>query len=319
MINWGIIGLGNIAKRFAASLSHSTGGRLSAVASRQAAKRLQYTEQYTGVKAYGSYGELIADDGIDAIYIALPHGMHMQYSIQAMQAGKAVLCEKPVTLTAADMRQVAECAAGSGVFFMEAMKTRFVPMMGEIKAAIEGGIIGSIEHIYANFCSRLDESMLEGGSFIADPSQGGALLDTGPYPISFVADLLGYDINGMECDLNRAGNGLILSARGVLRYESATAEVEASIIEKKERTAVITGSKGVMKVPVYNRPGEYSIEFNDGSHASKQLEIPVDDMFGEIEEVHRCLRQGLKESPRCPIQHSIAVMEIIDGLQQVAR
>lgn len=315
MVNWGIIGLGNIAGRFAASLQHSRQGRLYAAASRQAAKRQLYAKEYAGIKTYATYSELLQDGNVDAVYIALPHSMHKRHSIAALSAGKAVLCEKPATLTAAEFKEVMQCARDNNAFFMEAMKTRFVPMMDKIVADLSGGIIGQVCSVYACFCNRLELDMLA-GSFITDPAQGGALLDVGPYPVSFVMDILGCEVLDITADIHKNDNGLILYAHGRMTFPGgAVGEIEAAIDRDMERTAIITGSEGIMRVPMCNRPEAYTVDYNDGRNVEARLAMQHDDMFGEIEEVHRCLQARLVESPRWTWAETLKAMEIIDAMR----
>ena len=133
MIKWGIIGLGNIAMRFAKSLSYTNEGKLYAIASKTKDKRDSFYEQYNCDKVYEDYHELLKDEEIDAVYIALPHGLHKYWSIEALRHKKAVLCEKPVGLNSEEMKEIKKEALLNNTFFMEAMKTRFIPLIHTIK------------------------------------------------------------------------------------------------------------------------------------------------------------------------------------------
>lgn len=142
MIRWGIIGAGNIAKRFTISSAQTKEGILYAVANRTLEKAEAFKKNYPCEKAYGSYEALLKDPQIDMVYIALPHQYHFKWIKKALLEKKAVLCEKPATMNATQMREIKKLAKINGVFFMEAMKNRFVPVSEKINERIQRGEIG---------------------------------------------------------------------------------------------------------------------------------------------------------------------------------
>ena len=144
MIRWGIIGLGNIAERFAKSLEYEKEGKLVGVASVSGRNIQYYKERYENITIYKSYEELLKDKDIDAVYIALPHGMHLKYTIRALNLKKAVLCEKPGALSGAEMERVLKCAKRNKVFYMEAVKTPFIPMIPVLKEVVDRKVIVDI-------------------------------------------------------------------------------------------------------------------------------------------------------------------------------
>lgn len=129
IIRWGIIGPGRIANTFANDIKYAPSASLYAVASRQLASAQQFASAFSIPRAYGSYAELLADPKVDAVYIATPHSHHKQQSIAALQAGKHVLCEKPATITPAQLEEVIAVAEQRGRYFMEAMWTYFFPVI----------------------------------------------------------------------------------------------------------------------------------------------------------------------------------------------
>lgn len=319
MIRWGIVGLGNIAGRFARSLRNSEEGQLYAVASKNSEKRGLYAAAYPGIVTYQNYEDLLQDKDLDVVYIALPHSMHKKFAIKALLSHKGVLCEKPIALNESDAQSMVDCARDSRVFLMEAMKTRFVPLMDQIRSDLNDGIIGDITDIHAGFCYDLQKSDVPAGRYIIDPAEGGALLDAGPYPIAFAIDILGHDFTITQSSIIKDEDGLILSASCKLQYQGgAVAHLEAGMDRARERTAIITGMQGVMKIPVWNRPTEYSVHGPGGRIISKKMDLPHDDLFGEIEEVHRCLRLGLIESERYSWRDTLKMMETIDSIQRNA-
>ncbi|MBQ1840488.1 MAG: Gfo/Idh/MocA family oxidoreductase, partial [Atopobiaceae bacterium] len=140
MVRWAILGAGNIAHRFAASLAHVENAELVAASCRTREKAeafLAEVPRAEGARAYAGHDALLADPKVDAIYLALPHQFHHEWAIKALRAGKAVLCEKPAMLTAVEMAEVAEVAHETGCLFMEAMKPRFVPLYAQVMQAAE--------------------------------------------------------------------------------------------------------------------------------------------------------------------------------------
>ncbi|HIU02269.1 MAG TPA: Gfo/Idh/MocA family oxidoreductase, partial [Candidatus Onthocola gallistercoris] len=144
MINWGILGAGKIALRFAKSLESEPNSRLTAVSCRTQAKADAFAAEHGNCKAYAGHEKLLADPSIDAIYLALPHGLHHEWAIKALTSGKAVLCEKPAALSADQVKEMIHTASHSHRLFMEAMKPRFVPLYGHLKKLLSEGCIGEL-------------------------------------------------------------------------------------------------------------------------------------------------------------------------------
>lgn len=313
MIQWGVMGLGNIAQRFLASLSHSQRGCVRAIASRTADKRKAYEGQNPTCMIYETYEDLLADPAIDAVYVALPHGLHKKWSIAALQQKKAVLCEKPAGLNSAEMMKIIDAARANQCFFMEAMKTRFIPMMGKLKADLAHGIIGEVQEVSANFCSDIGDKR-PAGWYLFDPQQGGALLDVGPYPIAFVLDIANSPVARVETQL-KMQEGIDVHFRADLTFDNGIiAHVEGALDEAKERTAVIQGSHGTITVPIYNRPVSYILH-RDGQVMDVAYPLEHDDMFGEIEAVHTSLLAGHLENELFSWGDSLRVLNVMDSIR----
>ena len=180
MVRFGILGAGNIARRFAASLAHETHAELVAVSRRSEEKAREFLDQNPcaeDARAFGSHEALLADPAVDAIYLALPHDLHREWAIAALRAGKAVLCEKPACVSEVEMREVAEVARDEGRLFMEAMKPRFTPTHGLVYNALPS--IGELVRVEATLCNDM-LGMVEGtGTYHMTPGPGaGVLLET---------------------------------------------------------------------------------------------------------------------------------------------
>ncbi|ABR32628.1 Gfo/Idh/MocA family protein [Clostridium beijerinckii] len=317
MIRWGIIGLGNIALRFAKSLSYSNEGKLYAIASRTKEKRDEFYDKYNCEKVYENYNELLRDEEVDAIYIALPHGFHKHWSIEALRHKKAVLCEKPVGINSEEMKEIKKEAVLNNTFFMEAMKTRFIPIISDIKKVIRNKEIGDITAIEANFCNNVEN--IKPGSYLLDKDQGGALLDVGIYPLSFVMDMIDSEVKSVKSYMDINESGVDSYFKAILSFEDGViGTVEGAIDRNKERTAIIRGTKGWMEIPMYNRPNKAVVNLNSGKSYTIEKDIEFDDMYAEIKEIHNCLKESKLESDYLTLNESIRVMEVLDRIRMNA-
>lgn len=188
-LRWGIIGCAGIAVRSVIpGIQQSRTGEVAAIASRQGEKAKETAERFDIPKAYGSYEELLADDAIDAVYIPLPNHLHKVWTIRAAEAGKHVLCEKPLTLTAAEAQEMADACGRAGVQLAEAFMYRHHPRYDRIKAIIASGEIGSVRGIHGTFTFNASQAK-ENVRFHRHMG-GGSLYDVGVYPISAARHIL---------------------------------------------------------------------------------------------------------------------------------
>lgn len=319
MVRWGIIGLGNIAKRFAKSLEYEKDGKLVAVAGKTEDKRIYFKETYTDITVYDSYDKLFNDPEIDAVYIALPHRFHAKWSIRGLNKKKAILCEKPSAINLCELDRVLKCAKRNKTFYMEAVKTPFAPMFDVIKDVLKNGVIGEIKSIDAGFCSNQKEDR---NSYLYNEEDGGAVLDVSSYPIAFVLEILdnknilSIKKKTKKKKFNEAKIDVHFKAS--LNFEGGIiANIEGGIDGEKERTAIIEGTLGKMYIPIFNRPESYKVILNDGREYEEKLSLINDDMYGEIHEVHKCLKAGKIESDIFTWNKSIEILKIIDHIRDV--
>lgn len=196
-VRWGVLGAGHISHRFASSLKEVDGARLVAAAGRTPSHVEGFCRAFSIDAAHGhasvddngnaAYDALIADPDVDAIYLALPHGMHTRWACRALCAGKAVLCEKPAVLSEEEALSIASTSRERGVLFMEAMKNRFCPMRARVKDLFASGELGRIVSIES--VQKLDYGESPSG-YLLDPLQGGCLYDMGCYAVGWFEDLL---------------------------------------------------------------------------------------------------------------------------------
>lgn len=171
-VRWGIMGTGWIASQFAKDLEHAGNAEKAAVGSRTAGSAEKFAAEYGFARAYGSYEEMLQDPEVDIIYVATPHPVHKENVLACLEAGKAVLCEKPFTMNARQLEQLVETARERNLFLMEGMWTRFLPPIAQARAWIAEGRIGEVRLLQANFGFRVG---WEPEGRLLNPDLGGEL------------------------------------------------------------------------------------------------------------------------------------------------
>lgn len=312
MIRWGILGGGNIARRFAESMKAAGGNRIMAVSCRSREKAEAFAASFCIEKAYGAHGDLVLDEEIDAVYLALPHGLHCEWAVRAMRAGKAVLCEKPAAMSEEEMRLMAETAAECGVLFMEAMKTRFIPAYREVKRRIEEGAIGEVIRVEASLCNAMPFDSAS-PTYHTDPSQGGALLDVGIYCACYLEEYLQGRPVLKELKTELQG-GVDFYTDAELVWPSGQGRLTCAFDRAEPRRALITGTRGKILVEELHRPREFTV-FSGAGEEKVFIPYEVDDFYGEIAHFAECLEEGRKESPVMPLAASIRCAGILDRIR----
>ena len=313
MIRWGILGAGNIAHRFGASLEHQPDSTLVAISGRNAEKMAAFAAQFKVRKIYLDHRALLADPDIDAIYLALPHGLHREWAVRALRAGKAVLCEKPATLNAAEMEEIAAVSRETGTLFMEAMKPRFVPLYGQLRTMLDKGVIGEITRVEASLCNAMPFDRM-GNTYHTQPGQGGCLLDCGCYCASWLEDFLHGEPRFVEVETVEK-DGLDHYVKAELRFGPATAMLECAFDRAKPRKASVYGTKGSIEVDELHRPQNMTV-YVDGE-APRSISVPylVDDFYGQIHAFTQCLQTGKAENEVMPLASSIRNVRILDVIR----
>ncbi len=306
MISWGIIGLGNIARRFAQSLQGIPGHRLYGVASRDEHKQRQFQERYHALWATADYNELICSENIDIVYIALPHKFHAPWLRACIKAHKPVLCEKPLTLSCADTREILALAEQSRVFVSEALKGVYLPATKELVHDLSR--IGSIREIRASFSSVVP---YQPGRYLFEKGQGGAFNDVGIYPVAFADTLTGQNPLQISVSCSKA-HDIDTWFEAVLTYPGDTRAILSGAIDREaSRTAEITGTKGTITVPYYYRPLSYEI-----NGATKNFAVSGDDMTGEIIACGKAVQAGQLETAEYPRAKMLRIAGIMDEIRR---
>lgn len=314
-IRWGILGLGKIAHTFAADLALVPDARLQAVASRDPSKAKAFAEEHGAVAGYGSYSELLADPEVDVIYIATPHTHHLPHSIAAMEAGKHVLCEKPMGITLAEVQQQLDVARKKGVFFMEALWSRFNPALLDAVGRVHSGELGEVGYLKADFAfPALDRD--PSGRLLNPALAGGSLLDIGIYPVFLAYWVLGLP-DTIQVSVKFHDTGVEKQIAILMEYPGAMALLYSGLTSHSEMRAEISCSKGTLTIDP---------RWHETSGYTELGEPPIHKPFPkrgkgytyEVEEVHRCLRSGLKESPSWSHADSLALHGLLQQIRELA-
>lgn len=315
-IKWGIISTGHISNKFAKALAILPEAELVAVASRDLKSANEFAKTYNIPKAYASYQELANDPDIDVVYIGTPHTFHLENSVMCMQKGKSVLCEKALTINSKEAREMVRVAREENVFLMEAMIPRHVPLLKKVIKWIKEGRIGEVRMVKASRCAR--------GEFSDEARQlnpklgGGSLLDVGVYVISFASQILGKP--AVEClGLSHIGEyGSDEQGVAILKYDKGEiADLSFALRTAAVNEAYILGTEGYIKVDdVFAVPTKASLFINKEEVDTIEEPIIGNALNYEAEEVMRCLKAGLKESPLMPLDESIQIMETMDKIRE---
>ena len=314
-IRWGIVATGGIAQTMARDLGDVDDAVRFAVASRDRARAQAFADEHGFAKAYGSYEELLADPEVDVVYVATPHRQHHAVAIAAIEAGKPMLVEKAFTVTLAGAKDVLDRARDHGVFVMEAMWTRFMPIIGRVRELVADGAIGEARSITADlgFVRELNEW----DRLWKKDVGGGAILDLGVYPISFAQMIFG---DPVRIDVAGAVGPTGVETEAGLLLEQADgtrAMVECSMVTPLAGQVSIAGTGGRIDIPPRFHHAERVVLTREGAEPEEILaegELAMDGhgFAHQVREVQRCLRTGLIESPVMPWADTLSVMSTME-------
>jgi len=314
--NWGILGAGSIAAKFASDLKLLPNARLGAVGSKSHERAEKFAAEHGFAKSYGSYEEFAADPDIDIVYIASRHIGHYPDSLLCLNHGKAVLCEKPVAMNQGQFERMIQLAEEKDLFFMEALWTRFIPSFLRAKEIIDSGKLGRITLIESDFCFKPDYD--PEGRLFNKALGGGALLDIGLYPL-FLALEFGGDIEEIkaqayldERSVDRICNMLVRHREGILSV------LYCSIVNNGRVESLIHGTEGILRMNKWwHTPTSLDLMLNDRNPVHIDFEEPGFGYQYEAEEVMRCLDQGKKQSGLFSWEHSRRLISHLDMIRKL--
>jgi predicted dehydrogenase len=311
---WGILGTGGIAKAFAKDLSYLQGHRVAAVGSRNSASAAEFASQFPGSVGYGSYEELVAAD-VDAIYVATPHTFHAENSLLALNAGKPVLCEKPFTINAKEARAVIDKAHELKLPLLEAIWTRFLPHIQQVREILKSGVLGDIHTVIADHGQFLPEEIAP--RLWRPELGGGALLDLGIYPITLAHLVLGapqsFTVSATLTD-EKVDNQISM----IFDYpQGAQALLSATMLNRTAITGVISGSKARLEMDgFFFVPTTMRLISRDGQVQTFPNNYQGHGLREEAVEFARMVRANELESPLAPHAMSLEIMELMDAIRE---
>ncbi|MES2130369.1 MAG: Gfo/Idh/MocA family oxidoreductase [Pseudomonadota bacterium] len=313
-VRWGILGTGKIAKAFASALRDTPGAVLAAVASRSLAPAQAFAAEYGAAAGYGSYQELADAPDVDVIYIGTPHPMHAENALMALHGGKGVLCEKPFTMNRREAEQVVALARAKKLFLMEAMWTRFMPALAEVRRIIASGEIGAVHQVIADFGFT---SQVGPEHRLHNPELGGgALLDLGIYPLSIAADLLG-PVTSVQSLAEMGATGVDTQTTFTMKHQDGGMSIcSCSLRARTPAELTVSGALGYVRMhSMFHRATSISVVLADGSSRTVDTPYLGNGYAHEAIEVQRCLGEGLVESPRMTHDETLALMGVLDTIR----
>lgn len=310
---WGILGCGNIAKKFATGLKAIDDATLVAVGSRTQENADAFANEFGAERRHSSYEALAADPDVDAIYVATPHPFHKDNSILCLENKKPVLCEKPFTINKPEAEELVSIAQAEDIFLMEAMWTRFLPLVVRLRELLGKGVIGDVRLVQADFGFR--GNINPNGRLFNLELGGGGLLDVGVYTVSFASMLLGTPTS-IATSAVIGETGVDEQAGMVFSYAGGQmATLSCAIRTMTPHQATIMGTEGYIRL---------HSSFWKGSKAtihrgrdSEEIYLPhVGNGYNyEAMEVANCVRRGMKESAVIPLDESIAIVGTLDDIR----
>ncbi|MEQ9460314.1 MAG: Gfo/Idh/MocA family oxidoreductase [Phycisphaeraceae bacterium] len=253
----GILATGNIARQFAEAMPQSKRVKVVAVASRSEERARSFAERYGIARAYGSYGALLDDPGIDGVYIATPNDTHVALTLRALEAGKHVLCEKPLAPSEADAERLFAAAESAGRLLMEGFMYLSHPATRKALSLVNEGAIGTPRLLRLSFCYRTRK--LEGNTRFRPELLGGALMDVGCYATSLALTMAGERADALSCSARLHATGVDELAVGHLTFPGGLiASFEVGMGVQTDNAALLCGDEGYVRLPVPWKPGERS-------------------------------------------------------------
>jgi dihydrodiol dehydrogenase / D-xylose 1-dehydrogenase (NADP) len=313
-VGWGILGTGKIAVKFADDLGHVPGAALTAVGSRRGETADAFGLRFRIPHRHASYEALVNDPDVDVVYISTPHSLHAENARLALEAGKAVLCEKAFTLNARQAADLIALARQRRLFLMEAMWMRFLPGIVQARQIVAEKTLGDLRLLTADF--GLQFAFDPAGRLYAPELGGGALLDLGVYPVSLSSMVFGRPASIVS--LATMGRTGVDDQSGIVfRYpQGEIACLHTAMGASTPTEAVLTGTQGRLRLhaPFY-QTDELTLSLSGRKERSFQHRRTGNGLHYEALEVMGCMRQGRLESDVMPLDESLAIMETLDSIR----
>ena len=314
-LRWGLLGTARINRSIIPVIKASTRHELLAVASRREEMAKQYAREWAIPHAFGSYEALVAAPEIDAIYNPLPNALHAEWTIAACQAGKHVLCEKPLALSVREVDAIAEAAARAGVVVAEAFMYRHHPQTLRLKALVDGGAIGELRLVRGAFTFTLTRP---GDVRLVPALGGGSLWDVGCYPVSMSRYLAGREPRAVSGFQTLSADGIDDAFYGELDFGDVHAQFDCGFRAPLRTHLEVVGTSGAITVPAPFKPGldERMVITRDAG--AETIDVEGEPLYsGQLEDFADAVLLG--RAPRIPLADSRANVRVLTALYEAAR
>ena len=313
--NWGVIGTGGIAKAFTADIKQLKNHRVSAVLSRSIHPAESFSSYAPSSNSFDSMDEFLKESKVDAVYVATPNPFHCSQTIDALNAGIPVLCEKPFSMDRKEADLMVKASERNGVALLEGMWTRYLPHISRIRNLISEGTIGDIESVSACHGQNLRKSTTP--RLWTKELGGGALLDLGIYVVSFAHMILGKPKNIIASSVF-TDQGVDAKTSIIFKYDQGViATLSCSMYDSQPNRAIISGSKGYIDIePTFYAPTSFKVCTNN-----ETISYPNDynghGLREQAQELEKCIKNNLTESEKMPHAESVSVMESMDKVRSL--
>ena len=312
-MNIAILGCGKIAETMATTLQPLKGVTCYAVAARDKKRAQIFADKYGFEKAYGSYADMLEDDGVQLVYIATPHSHHYEHIKMCLDHNKHVLCEKAFTANAKQAEEVFKIARSKGLLLTEAIWTRYMPMRDTINEVVKSGIIGRPTSLSANLGYPLEHVE----RMVKPELCGGALLDLGVYVLNFASMVFGDDIESMAATCVRYDSGVDAQETIMLSYKDGRmASLYVTMLAQTDRRGHINGTNGYIEIENINNYESIRV-YNLERKVVAQYAAPtqVTGYEYEVMAAIEAIENGQVECPQMPHKESIRIMQLMDSIR----
>lgn len=309
-LNWAILGPGLIATEFAQALLN-VHGEIYAVGSRTLEKAEAFAKKYQVQKAYGSYDELLADSNVDVVYISTPHCNHYEYIMKSLHQNKHVLCEKAITVSSSELKEITELAATKNLVVSEAMTIYHMPLYEKLKQVVQTGKLGTLKMVNVSFgsCKEYDVT----NRFFSPDLAGGALLDIGTYALSFARFFLSAQPHEVLTTVKKFETGVDEQSGIILKNAvDEMAVVTLTMRAKMPKRGVVAGDLGFITVDNFPRATRAMITYLDGTTEVVEAGVEAKALEYEILDMENYI---LNNGGDDVLQLSVDVMDIMTDVR----
>jgi len=326
-LRWGVMGTGWVVGRFVTAVTRSTGQRFTAIGSRSGDRARAAAGRLGVERSHGSWAELVADPEVDVVYVATGHADHLTGALAAVEAGKAVLVEKPLALDAAEGRRIADAARAAGVFCAEALWSAYLPRWDVVRQLLDDGALGAVSAVDADLGEHFDP-----GHRVFDPAQhGGPLLDLATYPLALATWVLG-EVTGATAVGVPHPSGVLSQVSSALTHAPASgtaapglSTVHTTLLGDTPTAAHVVGERATLRLPgPFYASGDVVLVPAGGSGARPDPVVRREPETGhaglswQAAEVARCVAAGLTETPLRPLEQSLSTLRALDAVRAAA-